>query len=351
MSHDTIKTPARGRGALENPTGRFERLEIQCEPESDEPGQIKTELFKDTSHSIISYNDSPDVGFSASLNPYRGCEHGCIYCFARPTHEYLGLSAGQDFESKIFVKMNAAALLRKELAAKSWKPQVMAISGVTDCYQPVERKLGITRGCLEVLAEFRNPAVIITKNHLVTRDIDILSRLAEHQAVKVMVSITTLDPKLARVMEPRASRPDLRVRTVRELSEAGIPVGVMMAPLIPGLTDDEIPHLLETVAQAGANSVHYTILRLPYGVKDLFQTWLEQHVPLKKNKVLHRIMEMRDGKLNDPEFGSRMRGNGAYAESIAQLFALSRKRFGFNKAKKELSTASFRKSSEQFSLF
>ncbi len=333
-----------GRGAPGNPTGRFERLALVSErvDDHDERPPVATELFRDTSKSILSYNDSPDVGMAVYLNAYRGCEHGCIYCYARPYHEYLGLSAGMDFESKIFVKDNAAALLRKELMAKSWTPQAIGFSGVTDCYQPVERRLKLTRACLEVMLDFRNPVAIITKSHTVTRDIDLIRELAAHEAAQVMVSITTLDNDLAGVMEPRASRPARRLDAIREIAAAGIPVGVMTAPIIPGLTDLEVPAILKAAADAGATTAGRTVVRLPYGVKDLFADWLASHFPDRKEKVLNRLRAMRDGKLNDPNFGSRMSGEGPFAESIDQMFQLHRRKNGLT-AKLELSTAAFRR--------
>jgi len=332
-----------GRGATGNPAGRFERLAVVSErvDDDDDRPPRATELFRDTSKSILSYNDSPDVGMAVYLNAYRGCEHGCIYCYARPYHEYLGLSAGVDFESRIFVKENAAALLRSELLAKSWTPQAIGFSGVTDPYQPVERRLKLTRACLEVLATFRNPVAVITKSHSVTRDIDLLHELASHGAAQVMLSITTLDDELAGVMEPRASRPQRRLEAVRQLAAAGIPVGVMVAPIVPGLTDHEVPAILKAAAEAGATTAGRTVVRLPYGVKDLFAEWLEAHFPDRKDKVLNRVRAMRDGKLNDPNFGSRMSGEGPFAESIHQMFDLHRRKLGLTK-KLELSTAAFR---------
>ena len=333
----------RGRGATGNPAGRFERLATIAEhvDDDDDRPPRATELYRDTSKSILSYNDSPDVGMTVYLNAYRGCEHGCIYCYARPYHEYLGLSAGVDFESRIFVKENAAALLRRELGAKSWTPQPIGFSGVTDCYQPVERKLKITRACLEVLAEFRNPVGIITKSHTVTRDIDVLRELASHNAAVVILSITTLDDHVSGVMEPRASRPQRRLDALRQLSAAGIPVGVNVAPIVPGLTDHEVPAILKAAADAGATTAGRIVLRLPYGVKDLFADWLEAHFPDRKAKVLNRVRDMRDGKLNDPNFGSRMSGEGPFAEAIHQVFDLHRRKLGLTK-RHELSTAAFR---------
>jgi DNA repair photolyase len=339
----------RGRGTGMLSKGRFERLEVTYEQQ--EAAQVPTQLFYDSSRSILSFNDSPDVGFSASLNPYRGCEHGCIYCYARPTHEYFGLSAGLDFETKLFAKIEAPALLRQALAKPSWTPQTLVVSGVTDCYQPIERELKLTRACLEVLAEFRNPAVIITKNALVARDIDILKELAQFHGIRVVLSITTLDRELARTLEPRAATPELRLETVKKLSEGGIPVSVNMAPIIPGLTDHEIPALLKAAAEAGAESAHYTMLRLPYGVKDLFANWLEEHYPLRKQKVLNRLKDIRGGKLYNAEFGTRMRGQGLFAEQIEQLFAKSRARYGLDKRGTPLSTEHFRRpQSAQLSL-
>ena len=343
----------RGRGATGNPTGRFERLALISEriDDDDERPARATEIYRDSSKSILSYNDSPDVGMAVYLNAYRGCEHGCIYCYARPYHEYLGLSAGVDFESRIFVKENAAALLRQELLAKSWTPQGIGFSGVTDPYQPVERRLKLTRACLEVMAEFRNPVAIITKSHTVTRDIDLIGELASHGAALVMLSITTLDDDLAGVMEPRASRPQRRLDAVRALTDAGIPVGVMVAPIIPGLTDHEVPAILKAAAEAGAVTAGRTVVRLPYGVKDLFTDWLTAHFPDRKDKVLNRVRAMRDGKLNDPNFGSRMSGEGPFAESIHQMFELHRRKLGLTK-EVELSTEAFRRpSGPQLGLF
>lgn len=340
----------RGRGTGELPKSRFNQLEATYQ-ESDAQ-QIDTQIFNDASRTIIARNDSPDVGFSASLNPYRGCEHGCIYCYARPTHEYFGLSAGLDFETKLFAKMEAPALLRAALMKKSWQPQALGMSGVTDCYQPIERKLNITRGCLQVLAEFGNPVVIITKNHLVTRDLDLLKTLAEIQAIKVIISVTTLDKELARLMEPRASTPSMRLKTIESLSSAGIPVSVNMAPIVPGLTDHEIPSLLKSAADAGARTANYGMLRLPYGVKDLFVTWLEEHYPGHKQKVLNRIKDVRGGKLYSAEFGTRMRGEGIFAEQIDKLFAQSRKRYGLDQKIPPLSIKHFhRPQGAQFALF
>ncbi len=331
------------RGALSNPVNRFERISYEPDRESEYPGEPapKTEFFKDASKSIISYNNSPDVGFETSVNPYRGCEHGCIYCYARPTHEYFGLSSGVDFESKIFVKTGAPALLRRELSAPKWKAQVVVLSGVTDCYQPFERKFQLTRRCLEVLLDFRNPAAIITKSHLVTRDIDILKEMTEYRGIAVNISITTLDHHLARVMEPRASTPDNRLAAVEQLSRAGVPVNVMVAPIIPALTDQEIPVLLKKAREAGAVSAAYTIVRLPFSVKDLFAQWLGEHFPDRRKKILNRIRALRGGKLNDPDFGKRMSGEGVFAQQIHDLFVLAYKKAGFTSKGIPLATDSF----------
>lgn len=328
-----------------NPPNRFEPLHYQlddAEPDPEDPSPA-TQILRDTSRSIITYNDSPDVGFSASINPYRGCEHGCVYCYARPYHEYLGFSSGLDFETKILVKEDAPELLRKELMSPRWKPQTLGLSGVTDAYQPIERRLQITRRCLGVLAEFRNPVGIVTKNHLVTRDLDHLTKLAEYRAAGVFISLTTLDDSLRRVMEPRASHPTGRLNAIRELAQAGVPVGVMVAPVIPGLTDHEMPALLAAAAEAGARFAGWTMLRLPYAVKDLFENWLTQHFPDRKEKVLNRIRGVRDGKLNDPRFGSRMKGEGEFAELTKRLFAVSCKKAGIPKGGPNLSAASFRR--------
>ncbi len=340
-----------GRGATINPTGRFEKMEVAIDAEFEDPNP-RTVYLRDDSQTVISMNDSPDIGFRASVNPYRGCEHGCSYCYARPYHEYLGFSPGVDFETRIMVKPDAPQLLRKELASPKWQPQPIAMSGVTDCYQPVERKLKITRGCLKVLAEFRNPVGIVTKNHLVTRDIDALSELAAVQAASVHISITTLDAGLARKLEPRTASPSHRLDAVRELTAAGIPVGVLVAPVIPGLNDHEIPSILEAAREAGALRAGYTMLRLPHGVKDVFSAWLDENLPGSKEKILGRIREARGGKLNDSTFGARMRGEGIFAEQVRQLFAVCAQREGFAGRMPPLSTAAFRNpDGGQLSLF
>jgi DNA repair photolyase len=342
------------RGAGSNPVNRFEKIELERDADwnpDDDPAP-RTQFYRDKTSTIITYNDSPDVGFEASINPYRGCEHGCIYCYARPFHEYLGFSAGLDFETKIMVKDRAPELLRNELASPKWKPQVIALSGVTDCYQSVERRLKLTRGCLEVLAEFRNPVGIVTKNHLVTRDIDVLGELARNRAVVVFVSVTTLDTELRRVMEPRTSPPASRLSAIRELSRAGIPVGVLTAPVIPGLTDHEMPAIIGAAVEAGAQFAGHVTLRLPYAVAPLFEQWLGNHFPDRKEKVLNRIRSLRSGKLNDPRFGSRMTGEGIFAEQIDALFNVACRKAGLTGRRPDLSTASFRRVEKgQISLF
>jgi DNA repair photolyase len=343
----------RGRGAPSNPRNRFEKTSYE-RSEWDEPGDpsLRTTFLKDETRSIINYNDSPDVGFNASINPYRGCEHGCIYCFARPNHEYLGFSAGLDFETKILVKEDAAELLRRELASPRWEPQVIAISGVTDAYQPIERRLQLTRRCLEVLVEFRNPVVIITKNELVTRDIDLLSQLARVDGILVFVSVTSLDADLARELEPRASQPGRRLTAIQSLADAGIPVGALVAPVIPGLTDHEMPAILSAVKKAGAIAASYVPLRLPYGVAPLFEEWLTLHRPLQKEKILNRVRDIRDGRLNDPNFRTRMQGSGAYAAHIFELFEVSCRKAGLNSKRPTLSATAFRRPGpEQLGLF
>ncbi len=337
----------RGRGSSENPPNRFEELRLERDEEWDSAGDPapQTQFFRDASRSVINYNDSPDIGFSASLNPYRGCEHGCAYCYARPTHEYLGFSAGLDFESRIMVKHDAPELLRAELSRPSWKPQFIAMSGVTDPYQPVERKLRLTRRCLEVLAEFRNPVGIITKNHLVTRDIDLLAELASHQAVCVHVSVTSLDSRLAARLEPRTSLPVRRLEAIRELSKAGIPTGVMVAPSIPGLNDHEMISILAAAAEAGAKTAGYIMIRLPLGVAPLFEAWLERHYPDRKQNILGRIKSVRHGKLNDATFGTRMSGEGPLADQMARIFEVGCRKAGLTQRSFELSIKGFRRPS------
>ena len=342
----------KGRGAGQNPRNRFETLSYEKESWTNADPGPATEFFRDNSRSIISYNDSPDVGFDASVNPYRGCEHGCAYCFARPNHEYLGFSAGLDFESRILVKSDAAKLLRRELGQSRWRPQPIAMRGVTDPYQPLERSLELARRCLEVLAEYRNPVVLITKSDLVVRDCDILESMASWQGSLVFLSVTTLDRTLGRQMEPRAATPARRLSAIRALSDRGIPVGVLAAPMVPGLTDHEIPAILAGARQAGAGFAGYIPLRLPYGVSDLFEEWLAQNVPGKKEKVLNRIQSIRSGRMNDPGFVTRMSGHGPYAKQMKDLFDLGCQQTGLNRSVPKLSVSQFQvPASAQASLF
>jgi DNA repair photolyase len=341
---DAAKAP-RGRGAAENVPNRFESLSLERDVDwnPEEDPAPRTQFLRDLSQSIITYNDSPDISFRAGINPYRGCEHGCSYCYARQTHEYLGFSAGLDFESKIMVKENAPELLRRELSSKKWQPQLLAMSGVTDCYQPVERRLQLTRRCLAVLAEFRNPVCLITKNFLITRDIDLLSEFAAHKAVIVHLSINSLNSDLARKLEPRASSPSQRLAAVEKLAKAGIPVGVLVAPVIPALNDHEMPSVLAAAKTAGAQWAGTEVLRLPLTVAPVFQQWLEQTFPEKAEKVLGRIRAIRGGKLNDARFGSRMRGEGIFADQISQMFHIARRKAGLAEEAPDLSTDAFRR--------
>jgi len=346
--HDHNPLPVlRGRGASWNPPNRFERLHVErggwTDPDDPTP---ETVLLEDVSKSIIAYNDSPDVGFDAGINPYRGCSHGCSYCYARPTHEYLGFSAGLDFESKILVKRSAPELLRRALSSRKWNPQVIGLSGNTDAYQPAERRLRVTRRCLEVLAEFRNPVGIVTKSYLVTRDVDLLAELAEHRAAAVVLSITTLRNELQRSMEPRASTPARRLGAIRVLSDAGIPVGVNVAPVVPGLTDHELPSILEAAAEAGATFAGYILLRLPHGVKGIFSEWLAQHEPERKEKILNRLRELRGGELNDSRFETRGRGEGPWSEQLRSLFGVTCRRLGLERSP-SLSAEAFRRPSPE----
>jgi DNA repair photolyase len=347
-----------GRGASWSPANRFEKLHVDLtdtdvvDPDvcTEERPRRATQYFRDGTKSIITRNNSPDVGFETSLNPYRGCEHGCIYCYARPTHEYLGFSAGLDFETKIMVKMNAPELLQAELESPHWQPQTLVMSGVTDPYQPVEKKLQITRSCLEVLAKFKNPVAIITKNRLVMRDMDLLCELAKYNAVAVNLSVTSLDPNLQRVLEPRTSSPRARLDAIKQLRSAGVPTGVMVAPIIPGLTDHEIPKILDACAKAGAQFAGYTIVRLPWAVAPLFEHWLEEHFPERKEKVLGRIRHLRVNRLNNSQWHTRMTGEGIFAEQIASLFKVSCGHASIG-ARPTLSTAAFRGAKEQLKLF
>ena len=344
----------RGRGTSLNPSGRFERLAVDPDPEAaaDEGARpVATEFFRDTSRTVITRNDSPDIPYTFSLNPYRGCEHGCIYCYARPYHEYLGFSAGLDFETKILVKEDAPDLLRRTLGAPGWNADFIAFSGVTDPYQPVERRLRITRQCLEVLAECRQPVSVITKSGLVARDADLLAELARVSAAHVTLTITTLDESLRRSLEPRAASADVRLAAIAALARAGVPVGVMVSPVIPGLTDHEIPRILERAAGAGASYAAFTMVRFPHGVGSLFEAWLEAYAPDRRAKVLSRVRDVRGGRLDDSRFGTRMRGRGPLARLAASLFHVSRERAGLADCAPPLSNASFRRPSRQATLF
>ncbi len=322
-----------GRGALGNPDNRFHshaRADYDDGWGSAEPLQpLATELLVDKSRTVIAYNQSPDISFDRSINPYRGCEHGCAYCFARPTHAYLDCSPGLDFESRIFYKPEAPALLRKELSKPGYRCLPLALGVNTDAYQPSERKLGLTRSILEVLGAFRHPATLITKSSLVERDIDLLSAMARQRLVHVMVSVTSLDRRLSRSLEPRAAAPRRRLETIRRLTEAGIPVGVMVAPVIPFLNDREIEAIVEQVHAAGALRAAYVMIRLPHEVKQLFRDWLEHHRPGEAQRVMQRIRDMRGGRDNDPTFGRRMTGAGVYADLIRQRFNKALKRHEF----------------------
>lgn len=356
MNEQKIK----GRGTHTNPKNRFEKLHIDnSDHEFDSyfiddisKNQIKTIYFNDDSKSVISKNDSDDIFFDYSFNPYRGCEHGCIYCYARPTHEYLGFSSGLDFETKIMIKKDAPHLLENHFKNKNYKPDLIMFSGNTDCYQPVERKLEITRNALKICLEYRNPVSIITKNSLILRDIDILKELANLNLISVMISITSLDDRLNRKMEPRTSVPERRLKTIEDLAKNNIPVGVNLAPIIPSLNDQEIPEILKQASLHGASFSGYILLRLPLSVKDLFIDWLQKEFPDRCSKILNKIKEIRGGKLNESEFFKRFKGEGELAETIQNLFDLSCKKYNLNKARIKLRTDLFRRESKkQLELF
>jgi DNA repair photolyase len=339
----------KGRGATLNPEGRFEtaRREAFDEgwevPLEDEPGRPRTIVTAERVKSIISRNDSPDIPFSLSINPYRGCEHGCIYCYARPSHAYLNLSPGIDFETRLFAKVNAAERLREELAKAGHVCSAITIGANTDGYQPAEREWKITRSILEVVAACDHPIAIITKNALVERDLDILAPMAARNLVSVYVSVTTLDHELARRMEPRASAPARRIEAIRRLAQAGVRVGVMVAPIVPFLTDPETETILEAARDAGAGTAGYVLMRLPYELKELFKDWLMHHYPLKADHVMSRVRQMRGGRENDPEFGSRMRGSGEFADLLRMRFEKACKRLGLNEQRPALDITRFRR--------
>ncbi len=357
----------RGRGALSNRAGRFERFRVEPAEDADprptqeeapapmdgqapmggpepddEPAPLRTTVTPERTRRIISTNDSPDLPFDRSINPYRGCEHGCVYCFARPTHAYLGLSPGLDFETRLFSKPDAARLLREELRRPGYRCATLALGANTDPYQPIERRLGITRSVLEVLAEHRHPVSVVTKSDLVLRDADLLGEMARQRLAVVMISITTLDRRLARAMEARAPTPARRLEAIRALSQAGIPAGVLSSPMIPGLNDAELEAILAAAAGAGARSAGYVLLRLPHEIKDLFREWLETHEPLKAPRVLALLRSMRGGGLYDASFGARMRGEGPHAELLRQRYHVACRRHGLQTRAEPLDTSSFR---------
>ncbi|MGE5812570.1 MAG: PA0069 family radical SAM protein [Ignavibacteria bacterium] len=362
-----IKQKIRGRGAGFNPGNRFERLRVEdfpddiaedapyiihenAEEENFPERKIPTQYFIDNSKSIIAKNDSEDLGFENSFNPYRGCEHGCIYCYARPSHEYLSFSAGLDFETKIMVKPNAPKLLEAELKKKHYVPDIIMFSGNTDCYQPLEKKLKLTRGALKVCLKYRNPVSLITKNSLVLRDIDVLQEMAELNLISVCLSITTLNRDLARRMEPRTSSPEKRLETIEVMAKNNIPAGVNIAPVIPGLTDEEIPAILKESSERGAVFAGHAMLRLPYSVKDLFLDWLKKEFPEKESRIINRIKEIRGGKLNSYEWGERLAGKGEFAEAVHSLFKMSCNKYHLNKKQVKLTTSLFN-SKDQFEIF
>ncbi|MGH8752085.1 MAG: PA0069 family radical SAM protein [Burkholderiales bacterium] len=339
----------KGRGAAINPEGRFESVVREAvddgwdtPPDEDSP-RLVTTVTQEIAKSIIAHNDSPDVGFSQSINPYRGCEHGCIYCYARPSHAYVNLSPGLDFETRLFAKVNAAELLREALAKPGYHCDVIALGMNTDCYQPIEKEYRITRGILEVLAECEHPVGMVTKSAMVERDLDLLQAMAQKNLVSVYVTITTLDHEIARRLEPRAAAPARRLQVIKKLSEAGVPCGVMVAPVIPFLTDSGMEKTLEAAREAGALGAGYVLLRLPYEIKDLFKDWLTHHYPLKAQHVMSRVKAMREGKEYQSEFGSRMRGSGEYADLLAQRFKKACQRLGLNQRDWALDTARFKR--------
>lgn len=343
--HVVDKERRRGRGARSNMTGRFEAEALEAFDDGwaslAELDAFKTEVIEEAAKSIVSHNDSPDVSFESSINPYRGCEHGCIYCYARPSHCYLGHSAGLDFETKLYAKPNAASLLEREFKKPGYKPETIAIGGNTDPYQPIERERRITRSILEVMARANHPVGIITKSALVARDIDILAPMASKHLARVAVSITTLDRRVARAMEPRAATPPKRLETVKRLADAGIPVTVMVAPIIPGLTDHEIEPILEAAREADARDAGYVLLRLPLEIKDLFREWLAEEFPNRADRVISLLRSMHGGRDYTPDFGIRQRGRGPYASQIALRFRLAKKRLGLGEDRVALRTDLF----------
>jgi DNA repair photolyase len=342
-----LDLPVKGRGAVSNRTGRYEptvreRVDDGWGLPPEEETRPDTRVSEDTSRTVIARNTSPDVGFDRSINPYRGCEHGCIYCFARPTHAFLGLSPGLDFETRILIKPEAAKLLEQELAKPGYRPAVIAMGTNTDPYQPLEKTRRITRSILEVLSRCNHPVGIVTKSALIQRDIDLLAPMAKLGLASATVSLTTLDPKLSRVMEPRAASPARRLETIRALSQAGIPTGVLLAPMIPALNDRELEKLLEAAADAGARTAGYVLLRLPLEIKELFEEWLEAHFPGRAKHILSLVRSMRDGKLYQSEFGLRQTGSGPYADLLAKRFRLAASRYGFTRRDWQYNASLFR---------
>ena len=342
MSKDALH----GRGARTNASGRYERFAREAYDDgwtAEEVRPLETIVTPELAKTIISTNQSPDISFDQSINPYRGCEHGCIYCYARPNHAYVGLSPGLDFETKLFVKSNAAEALEKELAKPNYRPRTIMLGGVTDIYQPIERGYGVTRSILEVLHRWRHPMALITKSQLVIRDIDILGPMAERGLAKAALSVTTLERRIARVMEPRAAAPHRRIEAIRALADAGVPVTVMVAPIIPGINDSEIEQILEEASKAGASAAGYVVLRLPLEIKDLFQEWLGKYFPDRRARVMSIVRSMRNGRDYDPEWGKRQKGEGPYAQLIAARFARAARKFGLDKPRLPLDHTQFRR--------
>lgn len=356
---DERHTVHKGRGATFNPANRYDTTATEVyddgwgvDPDLDAP-TVRTTVTPENSRTIVSSNTSPDIGFDLSINPYKGCEHGCIYCYARPTHAYLGMSPGLDFETRIISKPNAAALLRKRLRSRNYEPRTIAIGANTDPYQPIEREHRITRSILEVMADFQHPFTIITKNQLVLRDLDLLQPLGQANLCRVMVSITSVDPHLSRLMEPRASHPQARFATVAALAEAGVPVGVMTAPMIPAINDDQLEKILERATGAGADCAEYVAVRLPFEIKELFEGWLDAHFPDRKERVLQLIRQMRGGELYQARFGERHRGTGTYAMLLQARFSAALARFGLDRRRPAPDHTQFRlppRSGDQLSL-
>lgn len=336
--------PRKGRGAVTNASGRYERFAREAFDDGwseEEIVRLETIVTPEAAKTIISRNQSPDISFDQSINPYRGCEHGCIYCYARPNHAYVGLSPGLDFETKLFVKADAARLLEAEFSNPRYRPRTIMLGGVTDIYQPIERGYGVTRALLDVLARWRHPTALITKSQLVIRDIDILAPMAERNLAKAALSVTTLDRRIARVMEPRAAAPHRRIEAVRALADAGVPVTVMVAPIVPAINDSEIEAILEQAAHAGATHAGYVVLRLPLEIKDLFREWLAAHFPDRATRVMALVREMRGGRDYDPEWGQRQRGQGPYAKLIADRFHAACRRLGLNREQRPLDCSQF----------